>query len=298
MPQGLPLGKSAVRAASDRELIDLSLRGDKAALETLILRYQDWIYNVAVRMVGNPEDARDVTQEVVIKIITRLGTYRGEKASLKTWLYRVTLNHMLNMKKRGLETASLDFDNYYSRLEFIHDREPEDSREIEALVQDTMTDCVMATLVCLERRSRLVVVLGVIFGLDSRRGAEALGMTPANFRQILSRSRARLKNFMGRNCSLVNKNAPCVCRLKITELIEAGYRDPRRLTYNNLLYDRRMRDVVGGRVRSFLTKYFHPFHDVFRSHPYWKSPDALDWLRTTLRERDFRELFGLGGTEN
>jgi RNA polymerase sigma factor (sigma-70 family) len=298
MPQSLAAGRAAARPAADRELIDKILRGDKTALETLILRYQDWIYNVAIRMVGNPADAQDITQEIVIKIITRLGTYREEKASFKTWLYRVTLNHMLNMKKRGLEKVSLDFDNYYSRMEFIYDREPANTREIAELVQDTMTDCVMATLVCLERRPRLVVVLGVIFGLDSRRGAEALGITPDNFRQILSRSRAKLKTFMGRNCSLVNKDAPCVCRLKITELIKAGFRDPRHLKYNNLLFDRRIRDIVGGRVRNFMTKYFYPFHHLFRSHPYWKAPDMLAWLRATLRERDFLELFDIKECEN
>jgi RNA polymerase sigma factor (sigma-70 family) len=291
-------GKEAGCAASDHDLIALTLNGDRKALETLILRYQDWIYNVAIRMVINPAEAQDLTQEIIIKIITRLGTYRPEKASFKTWLYRVTANHMINMKRRGLENSSFGFDDYYSRMDDIEDREPENTREIEDLVLDTMTNCVMATLICLERRERMVIVLGVFFGLDSRTGAAALGISPANFRQIRSRSRARLKKFMSRNCSLVNKRARCVCRLKITGLIRLGYRNPQKLLYKNLLSDRRLRDFVGGRVRNFLTKYFYPFHHLLRSQPYWRAPEMLDWLQTTLGERDFRDLFDIREREN
>jgi RNA polymerase sigma factor (sigma-70 family) len=291
-------GKEAGCIAGDVELIAMILDGDKTALETLILRYQDWIYNVAIRMVINPADAQDLTQEIIIKIITRLGTYRPEKASFKTWLYRVTANHMINMKKRGLENSSYGFDNYYSRMDFIEDREPEHTREIEDLVFDTMTNCVMATLICLERQQRMVIVLGVFFGLDSRTGAAALGISPENFRQIRSRARAKLRKFMSLNCSLVNKSARCVCRLKITDLIRYGYRDPQKLLYKNLLSDRRLRDVVGGRVRNFLTKYFYPFHHLFRSQPFWKSPDMLGWLQTTLGKRDFRELFDIQECDN
>ena len=60
---------------TDAELVEKAKSGDRAALESLVLRHQAWIYNIAVRMVFQPHDAEEVTQEVLVKVITRLGTF-------------------------------------------------------------------------------------------------------------------------------------------------------------------------------------------------------------------------------
>src|SRR4030042_3249246 len=127
--------RNAMAAFGDKKLISLVLEGSETALETRVLRYQDWIYNVALRMVGNPADAEDVTQEILIKILTRLATYNEARASFKTWLYRVAINHMINMKKRGYEHAAFIFDNFYERMDHVPDREPADSQKIRDLVE-------------------------------------------------------------------------------------------------------------------------------------------------------------------
>ena len=77
---------------SDNNLIRRILAGDKKALEKLLLRYKDWIYNIALRMVGNPADADDVTQEVIIKIITRLTTYKPSRVPSRRPLHRLCLS--------------------------------------------------------------------------------------------------------------------------------------------------------------------------------------------------------------
>ena len=69
----------------------------------LVLRHQAWIYNIAIRMVFQPQDAEEVTQEVLVKVITKLSTFKGE-SKFRTWLYRIAANHVLNMKRRSAET--------------------------------------------------------------------------------------------------------------------------------------------------------------------------------------------------
>ncbi len=97
-----------VDETTDRELIEQSQNGSQSAVEKLILRHQAWIYNIAIRMVFHPHDAEEVTQEVLIKAITRLSTFHGE-SQFRTWLYRITANHVLNMKRREGEKESLTF---------------------------------------------------------------------------------------------------------------------------------------------------------------------------------------------
>jgi DNA-directed RNA polymerase specialized sigma24 family protein len=75
-------------AGDDHENVELVRRaknGDRDALERLVLRHQAWIYNLAVRMVFQPQDAEEVTQEVLIKAVTRLSTFQGE-SKFRTWL--------------------------------------------------------------------------------------------------------------------------------------------------------------------------------------------------------------------
>ena len=70
---------------TDNKLVQSALQGSQVALETLIKRHQGWIYNIAFRMVWHPQDAEDVTQEILIKIITKLATFKGA-SSFRTWV--------------------------------------------------------------------------------------------------------------------------------------------------------------------------------------------------------------------
>ena len=80
----------------DKQLVSLSQDGDKKALQNLIVRHQVFVYNLALKMSGNPQDAEDLTQEVFIKALTALSKFKGE-SSFRTWLYRITVNHFLNL---------------------------------------------------------------------------------------------------------------------------------------------------------------------------------------------------------
>ena len=91
-----PFSEVAGSDATDAELVEQAKNGDRTALEKLVLRHQAWIYNIAVRMVFQPHDAEEVTQEVLVKVITKLSTFKGE-SKVRTWLYRIAANHVLNM---------------------------------------------------------------------------------------------------------------------------------------------------------------------------------------------------------
>src|SRR5258707_9656689 len=106
-----PLAEVAEADPPDADLVAEAQHGNRAALQKLVLRHQAWIYNIAIRMVFEPHDAEDVTQEVLVKAITKLSTFKGE-CKFRTWLYRIVANHVLNMKRRGVERQSLTFARY------------------------------------------------------------------------------------------------------------------------------------------------------------------------------------------
>ena len=101
---------SARTDLEDHALVTRVRSGSREGLEQLVLRHQAWIYNIAVRMVFHPQDAEEVTQEVLIKVITKLSTFKGE-SKFRTWLYRIAANHVLNMK-RGREPPTPTFACY------------------------------------------------------------------------------------------------------------------------------------------------------------------------------------------
>jgi len=220
----------------DEQLIDEALTGSRNALERLIYRHQAWIYNIALRMVFYPQEAEDVTQEVLIKIITNLSTFRKE-SSFRTWAYRIVINQVLNMKKSmGEKNHASDFDEYWKIIENTPDNElPAQENykvEMQTLVNEVKVSCMSGMLLCMDREQRLIFILGSIFQVTDKIGAEIMDMTRDNFRQKLSRARKQMHNFMHSKCGLMDKNNPCSCEKKTKALIDCGYVNPEKLLFN------------------------------------------------------------------
>jgi RNA polymerase sigma-70 factor (ECF subfamily) len=92
---------------ADAELVERYLAGDMSAFDELMIRYERQIYRVCYRFVEKREDAMDLAQEVFIKAFEHLGTFRRE-SSLKTWLYRIAMNHCINhVKKHAQEFVEI-----------------------------------------------------------------------------------------------------------------------------------------------------------------------------------------------
>ena len=287
---GNPFGMDGAGDATDQELVSAALGGDQGALESLIERHQPWIYNIAFRMVMVPDDAEDVTQEALIKILTKLGSYDSEKGAFRTWTYRIVTNHVLNMKARGYEDAIKGFDTYYSFVEQVPDREPEDTPETQLIIEDLKIGCVMGTLLCLDRTQRIAFILAVAFGVTDAIGSEVLGISRDAFRQHLSRARGKLRQYMGGNCSLVNPDAPCRCRKKVQTFVESGAYSVDRLHY--LVPNRpAMREIMARIAEDSKEEMDARFQALFRSHPFYSGKDLIPWLRDLLGTPEFENLF-------
>lgn len=118
-----PLAAPPADAATDTHLVALAVNGDRAALDQLVRRHQPFIYNVAWRMVHDPNDAKDLTQEVLIKVITKLSQFSG-KSAFRTWLYRIVFNEFLQAKRRPAEVQFGSFEDYGAQLDATHERGP------------------------------------------------------------------------------------------------------------------------------------------------------------------------------
>lgn len=278
--------------AEELQLVETVLAGNRVALEKLILRHQAWIYNIAFRMVLNHADAEDVSQEIIVKIMTKLSTFAASKGSFRTWLYRIVANHVIDMKRREYERPHLSLERYYSFVDEICDEAPAQTPEVEMVIQDTMVGCVLGTLLCLDRRQRLVFVLGVVFDVSSEQGSEILGISRAAFRKTLSRARARLYKFMMRKCGVVNRDAPCKCKNKVSEFMRRGVHTP-----DNLMYYREdamtVHDVIARKINRFSGSIYSDFLRLYRSHPFYEAPDMVNWMRKMLESREFKETFQL-----
>src|SRR5258708_32569903 len=98
------------------DLVRRAREGDRVSLEHLVSAIQDRVYGLALRMLWHPEDARDATQEILVRIVTRLGSFRGE-SSFSTWTHRVAANYLLTVRKSRLEKQAYTFERFGRELE-------------------------------------------------------------------------------------------------------------------------------------------------------------------------------------
>src|SRR5439155_16594807 len=111
-----PFVDNAPTDREDRALVARACSGDREALEDLVRRHQGWIYNIALRMLYHPQDAEDATQEILIKAVTQLSSFEG-RSSFRTWLYRIAVNHLLNVRRSRVEDPAINFKMYGDELD-------------------------------------------------------------------------------------------------------------------------------------------------------------------------------------
>lgn len=182
---------ASIDEARERQWIKQAQKGDTSAFENLALQYQKRIYNIALRMLDNPEDAADMTQEVLIKMYRALPKFRGDSA-FSTWVYRITVNTCRDMLRRNYkhkENLLLDFGE--------SDDKDDNRREIadysaipeELLLQNEAESYLVALIDGLTPKYRMVVTLREISGLSYQEIADALQITLGTVKSRLSRAR-------------------------------------------------------------------------------------------------------------
>ena len=268
------------------EMLASAKSGDRTQLELLLSPHLPWLYNLSIRMLHRRADAEDATQEILLKVIKVLPGFRGE-AKFSTWLYRIAVNHLLNVKKPKwvASDAVCSFAIASAGLGQVPDLDPPDPRTVpvpvEILIEETGTNCMIGTLLCLDGRQRLVFILGEIFEVSDEVGAEIVEVTPANFRQILSRARRDLGEYLRDNCSLVNPANDCKCARKTRAFIQAGFVDPSKLEFTQA-HVLKVREAVGQRSHEQLEAYLEVAGSVYRDHPFYEPSEQAEMLRRVL----------------
>jgi len=287
-PTTSPLGSGAFDA-SDLVLVRRSLDGDTKALRELIDRHQTFVFNIAMKMFGHRENAEDLTQEVMIKVITNLRSFRGESA-FRTWLYRIASNHFLKTKRRGMELSVVDFESHFDAIDRITTEVlPDETTEINGkVVEELRLRCTTGMLMCLDREQRLIFILGAMFEVSHQLGAEILDITPGNFRVRLHRARAEMYNWMNERCGLVNQANPCRCAKKTYRFIRDGLVDPQHLVFNTEFVVR-IKDITSLRAQAAMEAVDDLHESVFLEHPLHLSKTRV--MDAILGNEAIRQLF-------
>ncbi len=277
----------------DQLLIDKALAGSRLALEDLIKRHQDFVYNVALKMVLNPDDAQDLAQEALIKVVTNLSKFQG-RSSFRTWAYRIVVNHFLNAKKMNAEKAVTSFEAFGRSLDETPDHvlTQEEEMTMAEAVSEARIGCMSAMLLCLDREQRLIYALGDIFQIDHHTGAEIFNITSDNYRQRLSRARRELYAFMQEKCGLINKSNPCRCSRKTKAFIQRGWVDRDNLVFA----DKRLksiRDTVLQRQQELEDAINGEYLELYRDHPYHNRAIAGKIGKSLVSDPRMAKIFDL-----
>lgn len=267
-------------------LLERARAGDREALGELVAGAQQLVYNLALRMVADPVDAQDLSQEILIRVLTGLPGFRGESA-FKTWVYRIASNHLLTARKRGYENHVESLDDAAEKISggmadaLAAGDVPIDD---QILVKEAKLTCTSRMLLGLDRDHRLAFILGEILELSGEEAAEVLEIDPAAFRKRLSRARERMAAFTSSTCGIVDPANTCRCAVQAARLVRVGAIDRDRLCWTALPADGGQVDEIERIERALV---------IFRSHPAYRAPSALaDGLREVIQRSAFAAATG------
>jgi RNA polymerase sigma-70 factor (ECF subfamily) len=186
----------------DKVLVEKSKNGDSVAIERLIVRYQDRIFNVIYKICGNYDDAAELTQETFVKFIEKVKSFRGQSA-FYTWLFRIAVNLTLNYCRRQvtISTRSLDEavgpnreDARMSLRNFLVDESGCDP--VSLVSSSEMIDLLRQAMLELSEDHRAVVILRDIEQMSYDQISEVLGLEVGTVKSRLSRARSNLREIL------------------------------------------------------------------------------------------------------
>ena len=158
-------------------------------------------------MLWNREDAEDATQEILVRIVTRLSKF-GFQSRLKTWACRVAFDYILDVKKSAIERLNQGFERFAEDLERGLLPASADDHVDSMLIEEVKVGCSLAMLQCLDRPHRAAYLLGEVFELSGPEAAEVLEISPVLFRKRLQQARTTVVAFIRRGCCKMRAARP------------------------------------------------------------------------------------------
>ncbi|MHC4757497.1 MAG: RNA polymerase sigma factor [Planctomycetota bacterium] len=185
----------------DDMLVRQSQKGDSKAMEILIIKYQDRIYNVILKICGNKDDAAELTQDTFVKVLQSIDKFQS-RSSFYTWAFRIAVNLTINYCKRNkkLGLKSLDDDSQDSSnaqktlkalLEDKHSADPVMITENRELIE-----LITKAIIKLDNEQRAVIVLRDIEGMNYAQMADILEINLGTVKSRLSRARSHLRQIL------------------------------------------------------------------------------------------------------
>jgi RNA polymerase sigma factor (sigma-70 family) len=207
-----------------------AIDGDRDALDRLVRDLQGDIFGLALRMLWNREDAEDATQEILIRAVTRLAQF-DFRSTLKTWVYRIAVNYILDVKKSPVERLRLTFERFADDLAEGLSSDGPAAADHSLLTEEVKIGCTLGMLQCLDRPHRLAYVLGEILDLPGPDAADVLEISPALFRKRLQHARTAIESFTRTYCGLASDTAACACHRRVPAALRAGRVRPDALSF-------------------------------------------------------------------
>jgi len=214
------------------ELAERAASGDSAALSRLVEEVQYPIYRLALRFVGHPEDAKDASQEVLVRLVTNLGSFE-RRSRFMTWAYTLAVRQLMRTRKRQIESSVIGAETFAAFLDQgLADRDfTAEEAEYRLLCAEVRISCTYGMLLCLSRPLRASYILGDAMCLPDTVAAEICGISRAAQRQRLARARQTMRHIIAHRCGLVDASNPCRCGRQIESSLALGILDRENLVF-------------------------------------------------------------------
>ncbi len=182
--------------SEDRELVTAVLAGDQGAYRVLVERYQSRIFAVAFGLLHNSEDAREVAQEAFIKAYRNLKSFRQD-SSFYTWLYRITVNLGIDLRRRAYRQRETELDETRLTPDEAHHTGPRPmANPGQSLERKQLGGRIQAAIDTLPEDQKTAIVLREIQGLSYKEIAEAMDCAEGTVMSRLFYARKKLQEIL------------------------------------------------------------------------------------------------------
>jgi RNA polymerase sigma-70 factor (ECF subfamily) len=185
----------------DAVLVEQCRAGDTEAMERLIIKYQDRVYNVILKMCQNDDDAAELTQDTFVKVIEKIETFQG-RSGFYTWVFRIAVNLTLNFCTRGsrfgFEPLNVDAGEYKQAKNQLRQYLADEGSPDPAAIAEKKELCRLTerALGQLEDAQRAVIILRDVEGMSYEQSAGVLSIELGTVKSRLSRARSSLREIL------------------------------------------------------------------------------------------------------